>query len=259
MPTVQTRNLRLNYQLEGVSSAPVLLFSNSLGTNLKMWDGQASYFKRNFCVLRYDARGQGLSSVLAGNYSISEMAEDAIALIDALSIAKVCFCGLSMGGMVGMALALKYPQRVEKVVMCNTAPKIGTPETWNARVEAVRRGGMAAIVDSVLERWFTPGFRTSDSPEIQKTRQMLLEAPPNGYMSCCAAVSDADFRADLAAIRVPTLVLSGASDPVTPPADGQQIAKQISGAHYLELPAAHLSNVEAADQFNAEVKRFLAG
>ena len=158
-----------------------------------------------------------------------------------------------------MVLALRYPQRVEKVVMCNTAPKIGTPEIWNARVEAVRRGGIAAIVDSVLERWFTPGFRASDAPAIQKTRQMLLEASPDGYTGCCAAVRDADFRADLVAIRVPTLVISGVSDPVTPPSDGQQIVRQIPSARYVELPAAHLSNVEAADQFNAELERFLAG
>lgn len=257
MPIVQTRTLRMHYQIEGPPSGPVLLFSNSLGTDLSMWDRQVLAFNQHFCILRYDARGQGATEVPDGDYSIQQMAGDVAGLLDALSIRTASFCGLSMGGMVGMALALTYPERVEKVILCNTSPKIGTAESWNARMNAVRGGGMQVIVDAVLERWFTPEFRASRNSAVEATRKMLLASPAAGYAGCCAAVRDMDQREAIAGIRVPTLVISGASDPVTPPADGRWVAGQIPGARYAELPAAHLSNVEAAALFNAEVSQFL--
>jgi 3-oxoadipate enol-lactonase len=257
MAFVETRNARFRYELEGPPSAPVLLFSNSLGTDLRMWEPQAIEFKRTFQVLRYDARGQGQSTVSPGPYSIGLLAQDAVDLLDALRIQRVSFCGLSMGGMVGMMLAQKFPERLHKVVLSNTAPKIGTADSWNTRIETVNASGMKAVAESILERWFTPAFRTAGSAEFETTRQMLLDAPPAGYVACAAAVRDMDQRDGIAAIRVPTLVVSGASDPVTPPADGRFVASKIQGAQYVELPAAHLSNIEAASLFNEAVGRFL--
>jgi 3-oxoadipate enol-lactonase len=162
-----------------------------------------------------------------------------------------------MGGMVGMSIALRASDRLQKLVLCNTAPKIGTPETWDARIQAVRTGGMAAVVESVLERWFTQGFRTHAPAAIEATRRMLLRSPVEGYVACCAAVRDVDARDSIANIRVPTLIISGTHDPVTPPQDGQYMLGKIDGALYKELPAAHLSNIEAAEAFTMEVTRFL--
>jgi 3-oxoadipate enol-lactonase len=162
-----------------------------------------------------------------------------------------------MGGMVGMALAMRAPDRLGKLVLCNTAPKIGTPETWNTRIRAVQSGGMAAVVESILERWFTPGFRAASPAEVECTRQMLLQSPVEGYVACCAAVRDMDARESIANIHVPTLIISGAHDPVTPPQDGRYMHKKIPGSFFKELPAAHLSNIEAADAFTMEVSRFL--
>jgi 3-oxoadipate enol-lactonase len=257
MPMIETKTARFQYELAGSITAPTLLFSNSLGTDFGMWNPQFDEFKRDFQILRYNARGQRDSSIDGGPYSIALLAEDVIELLDALHIHTVSFCGLSMGGTVGMALALRFPERLHKVVLCNTSPKIGTAESWNLRIDTVNKGGMKAVVDAVLERWFTPAFRAAGAPAIQMTRQMLLDSPAAGYVGCCAAVRDMDQRDAIAAIRVPTLVVGGASDPVTPPSDGRFVAAHIPGAQYVELPAAHLSNVEAAGLFNEAVGRFL--
>jgi 3-oxoadipate enol-lactonase len=174
---MDTANISLHYQLSGPEDAPVLLFSNSLGTDLDMWDPQASALAHNFRILRYDGRGQGQSVVTPGPYSISQLADDVISLLGKLNLPRVHFCGLSMGGMVGMTLAMRAPGVLEKLVLCNTAPKIGTPEVWDARLNAVRTGGMAAVVESVLERWFTAGFRAASPSAGECTRQMLLRSP----------------------------------------------------------------------------------
>lgn len=257
MPFLETKTARFRYEMAGPPERPVLVFSNSLGTDLRMWDGQAMAFKQEFQVLRYDARGQRDSSVTLGPYSIDLLALDVVELLDALHIDKASFCGLSMGGMVGMRLAQRFPERLNKVVLCNTAPKIGTHESWNARIETVNAGGMEAVADGILERWFTAAFRSEHPPQVEATRQMLRDSPPKGYVACCAAVRDMDQRESISRIRVPTLVIGGASDPVTPPSDGRFVAAQIPGARYLEVPAAHLSNVEARDLFNQAVERFL--
>lgn len=259
MPFVNASNSRIYYEMQGPESAPVLVLSNSLGTNLSLWDSQRSEFAREFRVLRYDMRGHGQSEVSPGPYRIQQLAEDALALFDALNLPSVHFCGLSIGGAIGMALAIHAPQRLQKIVLCNTAAKIGTSESWNARIAAVRKGGLAAIVDPVLERWFTADFRQRDPEAIAKTRTMLLNTPPAGYIGCCEALRDMDLRDVIAQIRVPTLVIAGACDSATTPAEAQFLINAIPGAAYVELPAAHLSNVEAANEFNRNVLRFLRG
>jgi len=257
MSVLQTKNGTFHYQLAGPQAAPVLLFSNSLGTDLSMWDRQADALSRDFRVLRYDSRGQGQSVVSPGPYSIDGLADDALVLLEELDFPRVHFCGLSMGGMIGMSLALCAPDRLGKLILCNTAPKIGTQQTWDARITSVSNGGMEAVVDSVLERWFTTDFRKTSPASIQNTRAMLLRTPVEGYVGGCAAVRDMDGRDAVTGIRVPTLIISGAHDPVTTPSDGRFMAERITGSVYQELPAAHLSNVEAADAFTMEVVRFL--
>ncbi len=257
MPILKAGEARIHYALEGQSGAPALVFSNSLGTNYSMWDPQEPDFRKKLRVLRYDTRGHGLSSLPPGPYSIEQLGKDVVALLDALDLDRVHFCGLSMGGMIGMWLGVNAPERLNKLALCNTAARIGTPETWNARIEAVRKNGMKSVASAVVERWFSPAFRQKAPATISNTQKMLEEINPDGYAACCAAVRDFDFREHLSGIRVPTLVIAGAFDPATPPADGRFLAHQIPGARYVELNAAHLSNIEDRDRFNSELAAFL--
>jgi len=257
MPILKSGDARIHYALEGKSGAPVLAFSNSLGANYSMWDPQAHEFHKRFRILRYDVRGHGQSSTTPGPYTIEQLSKDVVALLDSLDLDRIDFCGLSMGGMVGMWLGLHAPERLKRLVLCNTGAAIGTAEAWNARIEAVRKNGMKSITTAVIERWFTAEFRRKSPTVISKTQKMIEEANAEGYSFCCAAIRDFDCREQLTNIRTPTLVISGARDPATPPADGRFIAQQIPGTRYMELDAAHLSNIEAQAQFNKELGAFL--
>jgi 3-oxoadipate enol-lactonase len=257
MPILKSGDARIHYALEGQRELPVLVFSNSLGANFSMWDAQVPAFRKKYRVLHYDSRGHGQSSSTPGPYSIEQLAKDVLALLDALHLERVHFCGLSMGGIIGMWLGAHAPERLNHLVLCNTAAKIGTTEAWNARIEAVRKNGMKSIASAVVERWFTPAFRQNAPATIANTLKMLEETNPDGYAACCAAVRDFDFREQVSKIRLPTLVISGAHDPATPPADGRFLARQIPGARYVELNAAHLSNIEDQDRFTAELAAFL--
>ena len=168
------------------------------------------------------------------------------------------FCGLSMGGMIGQWLGAHAARRLGKLVLANTTAKIGSPETYNARIDAVHNGGMVAITDAVIARWFTPAFLTASPTAVARVRAMLDGTPANGYIACCEAIRDMDQRETIASIRAPTLVVVGSRDPATPPEHGRAIADRIRGARVIELPAAHLSNVEAAEAFNEAVLGFLS-
>jgi 3-oxoadipate enol-lactonase len=257
MPTVKSGEARIHYALEGQSGAPVLVFSNSLGANYSMWDPQVREFRSQFRVLRYDPRGHGQSCSTPGPYSMEQLAKDVIALLDALELDRVHFCGLSMGGMVGMWLGVNAPERIHKLALCNTGAKIGTPEGWNARIDAVQKNGMKSVASATVERWFTPAFREKAPATVASIQKMLEEANAEGYAGCAAAVRDFDFREQVSKIRLPTLVIAGAHDPGTPPSDGRFLAQQIPGARYAELNAAHLSNIEDQDRFNNELEAFL--
>ena len=257
MPLMELEDVRIYYELAGPEQAPVLMFSNSLGTSLEMWQPQVAGLSKDFRILRYDTRGHGRSSVSPGPYSIDQLANDVRALLDRLGFPTVLFCGLSMGGMIAMSLAMQVPERLSKIVLCNTAAQIGSAEVWNARIETVCNDGTRAVVDGVLERWFTPTFRAKSPAAIESTRNMLLNTPASGYVANCAAVRDYDARDVIAKIRVPTLIISGTFDPVTPPQTGRFMAEKIQGALYKELPAAHLSNIEAAASFTSELAGFL--
>ena len=257
MPFVQTKDLRMYYELDGPADAPSLVLSNSLGTNLSLWDSQLPVFAQNFRVLRYDSRGHGQTSATPGEYSIEMLGRDVLQLLDALNLPRVNFCGLSIGGMTGMWLAVNAPQRLQNLVLSNTAPKIGKLDTWNERIRTVREGGTKAVAQQVVERWFTPDFRASHPDQVGKTRSMIESTSTDGYAGSCAAVRDFDFWEKVGAIRAKTLVIAGTHDLSVPPTDAQKLAKQISEARYIELPAAHISNVEAASRFTDAVSAFL--
>ena len=257
MPVAKLPDTQLRYRFDGPANAPVVLFSNSLGTNFRMWDAQLSDFTQQFRVLRYDTRGHGESTVTPGPYNIAQLSRDVLHLLDVLSIDRVHFCGLSMGGMTGMEFASHSPSRVGKLVVCSSGAKLGTAETWNTRIETVQKSGMKPVASAAMERWFTFQFR-SDSPEEVSTAQQMLEATNSeGYIANCAAVRDFDFRQNLSSIKLPTLIVSGTHDPVAPPPDGHFLQKNIPGALYAELPASHISNIEARPLFNQAVLSFL--
>ena len=257
MPFAQLPDVRIHFDFVGPASAPALVFSNSLGATLSMWDPQWPALRKQFRVLRYDTRGHGQSSVTPGPYAIAQLALDVLALLDELKLDRVCFCGLSMGGQTGMWLALNAPTRLHKLILCDTAAKIGTPEMWNARIEAVQKGGMKSISTAVMERWFSATYR-ANRPEVVTAIKLIFESlNPDGYVANCAAVRDFDDRETLAAITVPTLVIAGTYDAATTPSDGHYLADRIAGAHYVELNAAHLSNIEDAARFSSEVSTFL--
>lgn len=258
MPYAEVDGARFFYRFDGPASAPVLTLCNSLGTDHTMWDPQVPVLAQKLRVLRYDRRGHGASAVTPGPYTIERLGRDALGLLDALGIARVRFCGLSLGGMTGMWLGAHAPDRIERLVLCNTAAQIGSPEPWNARIEAVRKGGMQSIESGVMARWFTARFLQDPTSMLGRMRQVLVGLSPEGYAACCAAVRDMDQRQSIARITAPTLVITGTHDAATPPAAGQLIAATIPGARYVELDAAHISNVEAADRFTEALAGFVA-
>ncbi|WP_249671957.1 3-oxoadipate enol-lactonase [Pseudomonas abieticivorans] len=260
MGFVQLADGELNYQLDGPADAPVLVLSNSLGTDLHMWDTQIAAFTKHFRVLRYDTRGHGKSLVTEGPYSIEQLGRDVLALLDALHIDRAYFCGLSMGGLIGQWLGINASDRIQKLIVCNTAAKIGTPEIWNPRIEMVLRDRQAAMVslrDASIARWFTPEYAAEHPDVAKRITDMLAATSPEGYAANCGAVRDADFREQLGQIKAPTLVISGTQDAVTPPEGGHFIRDHVKGAEYAEFHAAHLSNVQVGAPFSQRVIDFL--
>jgi 3-oxoadipate enol-lactonase len=258
MPFADLSDVRIHYALTGPESAPVLVLSNSLGSNFSMWDPQLAAFSSRFRLLRYDTRGHGQSSVSPGPYTIEILANDVVQLLDALHFDRINFCGLSMGGQTGIWLGQHAANRLHKLVLCNTGAKIGSAEVWNARINAVLACGLKDISAGVISRWFTPSFHSAHPEIVAAALQMLDATNAQGYAACCAALREFDERQHLASISVPTLVIAGAQDPSTPPADGRFIADQIPGARFVLLSAAHLSNIEAANQFTNELQNFLS-
>ncbi|MEQ9725026.1 3-oxoadipate enol-lactonase [Pseudomonas sp. WHRI 8822A] len=260
MPVVSLADGDLNYLLEGPAAAPVLVLSNSLGTNLHMWDAQIPAFTEHFRVLRYDTRGHGQSMVTPGFYSIEQSGRDVLALLDALNIDKAHFCGLSMGGLIGQWLAINAPSRLDRLVLCNTAAKIGTDEVWNTRIDTVLKGGekaMRDLRDASIERWFTAPFAKAQPEKVEPIVTMLAQTSPQGYAGNCAAVRDADYREQIAGITAPTLIVCGTGDAVTTPEHGRFMQERIRGAELVEFDAAHLSNVQAGELFTQRVLSFL--
>jgi 3-oxoadipate enol-lactonase len=192
MPVIDADGTPINVTIEGKSGAPVLMFSNSLGTDLHMWDEQAKAFAKDHQIVRYDQRGHGESGAPAGPYSIERLGRDVLAILNALELPRVTFCGLSMGGMTGMWLARVAPDRFDKMIFANTAPKSQTPDSWNTRIGMVRAKGLDASADAVMNIWFTQEFRDKESKTIARMREMMISHDPMGYVGCCAAIRDMD-------------------------------------------------------------------
>lgn len=262
MPSVKLADGELNYRFDGPVDAPVLVLSNSLGTTLDMWDAQVPAFSEHFRVLRYDTRGHGGSTVTPGPYSIEQLGRDVLGLVDALGIDRFAFCGLSMGGLIGQWLGINAGERLTQLVICNSGAKIGTDEVWNERIDTVLKDGeqaMRDMRDASIARWFTPAFARRDPVQTSRLTQMIASTSPAGYAANCAAVRDADYRDQLGAIKAPTLIVCGSQDPVTTPEHGRFIQDRVAGAELVEFEAAHLSNVEAGDDFTQRVLAFLRG
>jgi 3-oxoadipate enol-lactonase len=212
---------------------------------------------QRFRVLRYDTRGHGQSAVTPGPYSITQLGRDVAGLLDATGIERAHFCGLSMGGVTGMWLGVYAPERIQRLVLCNTAAKIGSAEMWNARIETVRTNGLAAVAETQAQRWFTSGFIAKRPDVIASMKQMIASTPPEGYAANCGALRDMDQRETIARIRARTLVIAGLHDPVIPAADVRYLSGTIPGARLVELDASHLSNVEAPAEFTKALMDFL--
>jgi 3-oxoadipate enol-lactonase len=242
----------------GPAGAPALVFANSLGTTLRMWDPQVKALQDRFRIVRYDHRGHGSSPVPPGPYRIDDLGSDLLALLDRHSIPRAHVCGLSLGGMVAMWLAAHAPQRVDRLVLLSTSAALGPPASWAERAAAVLAGGMTAISESVLARWFTPAFAQRTPATVDEVREMLEKTPVTGYAACCAAIERLDLVDRLPDIRAETLVIAGADDPATPPGHSERIAASIAGAKLAILDdAAHLLNIERSAAVNALLSEFL--
>jgi 3-oxoadipate enol-lactonase len=248
----------VSYGAVGPAGAPVLVLANSLGTNRRLWSEQVGDWARDHRIVCFDYPGHG-SPAWGEAPSIGAVAARVARLLDHLGVERYAFCGVSMGGAVGMALAALHGARLQRLVLSNTAASFGDPAFWTARGATALASGVAALADATLARWFTPAFADAHPSIVAFYRAMLCATEPAGYQWCCDAIRDFDFRERLAAIRQPTLVLAGAHDAATPPARGREIAAAIDGAAYIELDAAHLGNAGAAPAFTAAVRDFLAG
>jgi len=248
---------RIAYRFDGAAGAPVLLLSNSLGTDMTMWAPQMDAFTRAFRVLRYDQRGHGRSDAPVGAYSLDRLGRDVVELLDALGIESVAFCGLSLGGMVGQWLAIREPQRLRRLVLANTSSHMGPPTAWDARIALVREAGMAPLAQASVERWFTAAFAQAAPEAVATVGAMLAGTSPQGYAGTCAAIRDMDMRRTAALITTPTLVIGGTLDPATPPPHSETLARAIPGARLTMLEAAHLANVERPEAFADAVLDFL--
>jgi 3-oxoadipate enol-lactonase len=259
MPTIDAEGCPINVQIDGPDGAPVLMLSNSLGTNLHMWDPQIPEFTKHFRVIRYDRRGHGKSGVPKGAYTMERLGRDVLATLDALKIKKINWCGLSMGGMVGMWLGAHAADRIEKLILSNTAPYYADKGPWKDREKTVREKGLASIVSGNMERWFTKGFRddAANATKLKEFTDNFLATDIEGYVGCIGAIAAMDHRDLLPRIKVPTLIIAGRSDPATPLAQSEYIHQHIPGSKLVVLEAAHISNVELPDVYAKTVIDFL--
>jgi 3-oxoadipate enol-lactonase len=258
MPDIKTDDgAVIHTELDGPESAPVLMLSNSLGTNLHMWDEQVAPLTRNFRLLRYDRRGHGKSSVPKGPYTMERLGRDVLNVLDGLGIKKINWCGLSMGGMVGMWLGANASNRIDKLILSNTSSYFSDKTAWEGRIKMVREQGLAGIVDANMERWFTKDFRERAPQTMAKMREMFVATNVEGYIGCAEAIRDMDHRPLLPNIAVPTLVIAGRQDPATTLEAGEFICEHIPGAKIAVLEAAHIANMEQPKVYADTVSGFL--
>jgi 3-oxoadipate enol-lactonase len=257
MPMIDADGCPIHVEVEGPESAPALMLSNSLGTDLSMWTPQAKAFAEKFRLIRYDRRGHGRSGAPKGPYSMERLGRDVLAVLDALKIEKTHWCGLSMGGMVGQWLGAHAPQRMDRMILSNTACYYADKEIWNGRVKLLREKGLPAIVGGTMERWFTSGFRERAPQTIASMSEILLKTPLEGYIGCCEAIAAMDHREMLAKIKAPVLIIAGKVDPATTVENAEFIRDRVAGSTLALLDAAHISNVEQPEIYTKTALEFL--
>lgn len=259
MTTIDIAGTPFHVSVAGPESAPPLLLSNSLSSDTSMWDDQMPTWTRHFRVVLYDQRGHGKSAASPAPYTMERLGRDAIAVLDALAIPRAHFCGLSLGGMVGMWLLTNARERLGRAVLANTSAHMGPLDLWNGRIALAREGGMEATVEATVKRWFPAAFHERAPQAIDRMRAMIRRTSVEGYVGCCFAIRDMDQRETIRSVTNPVLVIIGSNDPATVPDAGHQIAGAIPGAQVRTLDAAHISNVEQPEAFTEAVTTFLRG
>ena len=255
----RVNGININFEIDGPDNAPWLILSNSLLTNLSMWDDQVATLARSFRILRYDQRGHGDTEATAGDYSFDLLVADIIALIDMLGIGRAHFCGLSMGGMTALFLAQRHPQRFDRIIACDCGPNSteASAQQWKERIEVASRDGMQALVEPTIARWFPPDFVATKAPVLDKVRGMIRSTPLAGFRGCAMALSNYDLRGGLAGIDRRTLLIVGTKDATL--AGIRQIKEAVRGSALVELEGAgHISNVEQPAAFTRAVVDFLS-
>jgi 3-oxoadipate enol-lactonase len=259
MKMIKTASLETHYSDEGPSDSPAIIFSNSLGANLSMWQPQADHFNSEFRVIRYDHRGHGRSEVTEGPYSFEQLCNDAVALLDALNIERAHFVGLSMGGMTALGLAIDHPDRLLSICSANcvaTIPPEGL-KVWDERIAAISAGGLEPILEGTLQRWFTEPTISSRPQEMAAVKTMIAATPVDGYLGCCGALKKLNYLDRLGQIELPTLFISGEHDQGAPASAMKDMHRRVAGSVYVELDAAHVSNLERPTEFNQALGDFL--
>jgi len=242
----------------GKENNPVIVFSHALGGDLSMWDRQVASFAGSYRIMRYDLRGHGRSPQSASDFALEDLGQDVLRLLDQHGIERAHFCGLSLGGLVGQWLGLNAAERFLSLTLIDTAPRMGAPEVWNQRFAQIEAGGMAAISNATMERWFTEAFRKQEPETVTRVRSVLEATSPSGYIACAKVVRDSGFdEKDLERITVPTLVMTGTFDSAAKPEDAKKLTARIPDSRYVELPAAHISPIEESDAFNNGLRMFL--
>ena len=258
MSVFKNKNLTLNYTTFGDKDNPALIFSNSLGTSYQMWQTQIDVLQNAYFIICYDTRGHGQSSAPEGPYSIEQLGQDVIDLLEHLDINKAFFCGISMGGMTGQWLAINHPERFYHLMLCNTAAKIGNETAWKERAQLVRAQGLQSIADTAGARWFTPNFIKNNPTVVKQLSDTLAAGSSDGYASCCEALAMADMREQLQKITVPITVLAGEQDPITTISDGQYMVDHMTNdATLATIDASHISNIEQPQVFNKLIQQHL--
>ncbi|MBO6783631.1 MAG: 3-oxoadipate enol-lactonase [Alphaproteobacteria bacterium] len=250
----------IRYCEEGLrDAAQTLVFVNSLGTDVRIWLDVARVFGQTMRILRYDKRGHGISDAPPAPYSLDDHVDDLIALLDETGTGQAVIVGVSVGGQIAQGLALRAPERVSALVLCDTAAKIGTAEAWDERIDAIERNGIEAIADGIMERWFSRAYREGSPVELRLWRNLLVRTPVEGYLGTCAALRDADLRDQVGNIAVPTLCVCGDEDGATPPDVVRELADMIPGASYLEIArAGHLPCIEQPAILSNAISSFLS-
>lgn len=257
MPTFNSNDVTIHYQTFGQATKPAIIFSNSLGTNYRMWQAQIDFFQQDHFVICYDTRGHGDSSTPQGPYTLQQLGQDVLNLLDHLKVEKAAFCGISMGGLTGQWLAIHSPTRFHHILIANTAAKIGQEQAWLDRANLVREQGLNTIASTAASRWFTECFIQSHPTVVTSLSNDLGAGSPEGYASCCEALAKADLRTEIESIEVPMLIIAGTQDPVTTVEDATAMQQKIPHSQLYCINASHISNIEQADDFNQQMFTFI--